>query len=88
MLGMGMVYGRFGSGLGPYFRLFVKGPLCGWRIETPDGQTNVRKNVIKNVIINAVEVIVHMPTTLAHPIEQAGGLQGRGTVFHGKFMPA
>ena len=57
-------------------------------METAHGLTNAQRNVIKNVIFNDVEAIVHMPNPLAHPIEQAGGRQERGTLFHGKFIPA
>ena len=46
-------------------------------METAHGLTNAQINVIKNVIFNDVEAIVLMPNPLAHPIEQAGGLQGR-----------
>jgi hypothetical protein len=34
------------------------------------------------------EAIVHVPDTLAHLIQQAGGLQWRGAGFHGKFTTA
>ena len=57
-------------------------------METAHGLTNVQRNVIKNVIFNDVEAIVHMPNPLAHPIERAGGRQERGTGVHGKFIPA
>ena len=39
------------------------------------------------VIFLGFEAIVHIPNPLAHVNEQAGGLQGRSTGFHGKFIP-
>ena len=57
-------------------------------METANGLTNMQKNVVKKVIFNDVLAIVHMPNPLATLVEQAGGLQGGGTVFRGKFIPA
>ena len=55
-------------------------------METAHGLTNVQINVVKNVIFNDVEAIVHILNPLAHLIKQADGLQGRGTGFHGNLI--
>ncbi|MEY3740330.1 MAG: hypothetical protein RLZZ192_1006, partial [Pseudomonadota bacterium] len=47
---------------------------------------NKKKNPI-NVILLGFEAIVLIPNLLAHLIEQAGGLLGRSTGFHGQFIP-
>ena len=52
------------------------------------GLTNAKIIDAKKVTFNDVEAIVHIPNPLAHLIDQAGGLQGRGTGFHDKFIPA
>jgi hypothetical protein len=44
-----------------------------------------KTNLIE-VILLGFEAIVHILNPLAHLIEQAGGLQGRRTGFHGKFL--
>ena len=61
-------------------------PVCAMSL--PNGLINVQIIEFKNAIFNDVEAIVHIFNPLAHLIEQAGGLQGRGTGFHGKFIPA
>ena len=52
------------------------------------GLTNAKIIDAKKVTFNNVEAIVHIPNPLAHLVEQAGGVQGRDTGFHGEFIPA
>ena len=57
-------------------------------LKLPHGLTNEKIIYTKKATVNDVESIVHISNLLAHLIDQAGGLQGRGAGFHGKFIPA
>jgi len=46
------------------------------------------KNQFNNVNRYKFEDIVQLPNPLGHLIDQAGGLQERGTGFHEKFISA
>jgi len=46
------------------------------------------KNQFNNVNRYKFEDIVQLPNPLEHLIDQAGGLQERGTGFHEKFISA
>jgi hypothetical protein len=54
------------------------------RREHPDG---LARNWPYEESFLGFQAIVHRVNPLAHLIEQAGGLQGRSTGFHGKFIP-
>jgi hypothetical protein len=63
-------------------------PLPDGALNLPHGLINAQIIVFKKAIFIDDEVIVHTPNPLAHLIDQAGGLQGRGTGFHDIFIPA
>ena len=75
-MGAGLVCGRIGREAWTVFSVICQMvPWRGARGNFPWAD-QCAKNVIKNVIFIDVDAIVHMPNPLAHPIEQAGGLQG------------
>jgi hypothetical protein len=63
-------------------------PWPNGALNLPYGLINAQIFEFKNAMFIDVEAIVHISNPLAHLIEQAGGLQGRGAGFHGKFIPA
>jgi len=63
-------------------------PRSDGAFNLPHRLINAQIIKFKNVMFNDVGAIVHIPNPLAHQVEQAGELQGRGIGFHGKFIPA
>ena len=89
MLGMGLVCRRVDSGTWNAFSAICRKPTWpSGALNLPRGLSNVKIIDAKKVTFNDVEAIVHISNALAHLIEQAAGLQGRGTGFHGRFIPA
>ena len=86
-MGIGPVCRRVDRGTWPAFSAICRKPTRpGGALKLPRGLRNAKIIAAKKVTFNDVEAIVHIPNPLAHLIEQAGGLQGRGTGFHGKFI--
>ena len=86
---MGLVYRRIDRPTWFAFSAICQtAPRSDGALSLPHGPINAQIIEFKKGIFNDVEAIVHTPNPLAHLIEQAGGLQGRGTGFHGKFIPA
>ena len=89
MLGMGMVCRRVDRGSWPAFSVICQMPTRPvGALKLSRGLSNVKIIDAKKGTFNDVEAIVHIPNPLAHLIEQAGGVQGRDTEFHGEFIPA
>ena len=89
MLGMGLVCRRIDRVNWSTFSAICQLlPRSDGAFNLPHGLINAKIIKFKNIIFNDVEAIVHISNLLAHLIDQAGGLQGRGAGFHGKFIPA
>jgi len=83
---MGLVCRRVDRVTWPSFSAICQKPLWpGGALKLHRGLTNVKIIDVKKVTFNDVEAIMHISNRLAHLIEQAVGLQGRGIGFHGKF---
>jgi hypothetical protein len=89
MLGMGLVCRRIDRVTWAAFSAICQTPpRPDGALKLPHRLTNEKIIYDKKATVNDVESIVHISNPLAHLIEQSGGLQGRGTGFHGKFIPA
>jgi hypothetical protein len=74
--------------LGCIFGYLLNATWAGWRKEATPWAVEWKIIDAKKGTFNDVEAIVHIPNPLAHLTEQAGGVQGRDTGFHGEFIPA
>ena len=86
---MGLVCRRVDRGTWNAFSAICQmPPRPGGAKKLTCGLSNAKIIDAKKVTFNDVEAIVHIPNPLAQLFAQAGGLQGKGTGFHGEFIPA